>query len=95
MSKDPDVQVNFLGHAGTERSFHMSHPCILNRCALFVLLHLLGISDLREQLSQSQHVRNRPAGGRAILAAHLRGRTEVKNTGTLLAERYRPVRMVS
>lgn len=51
----------------------MCRPSILNGFALSALLRLLGISDLREQLSQSPHGANRPQGGLAILAAHLRG----------------------
>lgn len=51
----------------------MNRPSILNGFALSALLRLLGIYELREQLSQSPHGSNRPQGGLAILAAHLRG----------------------
>lgn len=43
----------------------------LKRFALFAVMRLLGIDDLRSQLTQSPHVTNRRGGGAAILAAHL------------------------
>jgi hypothetical protein len=48
----------------------MSCAGILKRFASFALIHLLGINDLREQLSQNPRPANRP-GGAAILTAHL------------------------
>jgi hypothetical protein len=51
----------------------MSPTSILNGFASSAILRLLGIYDLRKQLSQSPHGANRPPGGLAILAAHLRG----------------------
>lgn len=43
----------------------------LKRFALFAVMRLLGVDDLRSQLSQSPHVTNRRVGGVVILAAHL------------------------
>ena len=43
----------------------------LKRFVLFAVMRVLGIDDLRSQLSQSLHVTNRRVGGAAILAAHL------------------------
>jgi hypothetical protein len=42
----------------------------LKRCAVFAVIKLLGLNDLREQLSQSPPPANRP-GGAAVLAANL------------------------
>jgi hypothetical protein len=42
----------------------------LKRLVSFAMLHLLGIKDLRDQLSQCPRPANR-SGGAAILAAHL------------------------
>lgn len=50
----------------------MSCAGILERFAWSVLLHLLGIPELREQLSQSPDAARRHVGGAAILSAHLR-----------------------
>lgn len=50
----------------------MGFDGILNRFALFAVMRLLGIDDLRSQLSQSQQVIPRRVGGATILAAHLR-----------------------
>ena len=53
----------------------MNCPSILTRVASSALLHLLGINNLRGQLSQTQPVVNPPPGGRAVLAAHFLGTT--------------------
>jgi len=49
----------------------MGSDGILKRFALFAVMRLLGIDDLRSQLSKSQQVITRRVGGAAILAAHL------------------------
>ena len=48
----------------------MGYHGILKRLTLFIAMRLLGIEDLRGQLSQSPLPANRP-GGAAILTAHL------------------------
>lgn len=48
----------------------MDYHGILNRLTVFIVMRLLGIKDLRGQLSQSPLSANR-SGGAAILAAHL------------------------
>jgi len=49
----------------------MGSDGILKRFALFAVMRLLGIDDLRSQLSQSQQVITRRVGRAAVLAAHL------------------------
>lgn len=61
----------------------MSFDGILKRFAVFAVMRLLGINDLRGQLSQSPQVKNRQAGGVAILAAHLRTAKQGANESDL------------
>ena len=49
----------------------MGFDGILKRFALFAVMRLLGIYDLRGQLSQSPQVKLRRSGGAAMLEAHL------------------------
>lgn len=44
----------------------------VKRLAVFAVMRLLGINDLRGRLSQNPQMTNRRAGGAAILAAHHR-----------------------
>lgn len=48
----------------------MGYHGILKRLTLFIIMRLLGIKDLRAQLSQNPLPANR-SGGAAILTAHL------------------------
>lgn len=64
------IDVWLLNDVLDERSFSMGYDGILKRLTLFILMRLLGIKDLRGQLSQSPLPANR-SGGAAILTAHL------------------------
>ena len=61
----------------------MGSDGILKRFPLFAVMRLLGIDDLRSQLSQSQQVITRRAGGAAILAAHLHTAKQGSNDSDL------------
>lgn len=64
------VDVWLVNSVLDERSFSMGYHGILKRLTLFIVMRLLGIKDLRGQLSQSPFPAKRP-GGAAILTAHL------------------------
>jgi hypothetical protein len=60
----------------------MGSDGILKRFPLFAVMRLLGIDDLRSQLSQSQVITRR-VGGAAILAAHLHTAKQGSNDSDL------------
>jgi hypothetical protein len=61
----------------------MGSDGILKRFALFAVMRLLDIDDLRNQLSQSQQVMTRRVGGAAILKAHLHTAKQGSNDSDL------------
>ena len=61
----------------------MGSDGILKRFAVFAVMRLLGIDNLRGQLSQSQQVITRRVGGTAILAAHLHTAKQGSNDSDL------------
>ena len=61
----------------------MGFDCIVKRFAVFAVMRLLGINDLRGQLSQSQQMTPHRVGGKAILAAHLRTAKQGSNESDL------------
>jgi hypothetical protein len=59
---------------------------LLKRFALFAVMRLLGVYDLRGQLSQSPQMKSRGVGGAAILAAHLHAAKQNSN-GSVMPNR--------